>query len=520
MLLNGVSVENGDEKNLLNLVKALPTGFMERTAHRTDDTIYVQSDAYQLTDQAEDALIEWGKTKSPEKLEEAKNLFERALQSATNSDHTLTQAITSARYANFIRFGVGDMNHVMRLLTNTVSLADQIKAKDLASQYASELHATLHEGIKYMNANGFPPEQIEPWQNTLGDVRRRASKLFRNQYGEENDLQAHRVEQGEVGFSSKDRIGTDLLVQCVSPIFHNPETKQTAFSHIDHGTDIDSLEVVLKRLGYTENGTPLQVRLVGGNPDSSNKSDIAQSGFFQAVANNNISSLLEFLKDKNIDVISSDILDIDQPTAIVVDPQTFEVFERIPAQPNHDFCIANGRAMLTQTEKPLHVAFDLDISTARAPILVESQLAQTLNIFADQSTMDVYEAFSDPGAPVGGLVADRVENVWVLSQTHRAVVNSLLGEHLAPRIQELQSIGVEFDNDTVQTIINAIATAPIYVGENSNIANSPLIEFIKTGLIAKDNASGHYMIDLESLQNGSYLTNRASVSPDAPQFNA
>ena len=55
------------------------------------------------------------------------------------------------------------------------------------------------------------------------------------------DYEAVRVEQHKVGFSDKEKIGTDNIQQCVAVILHDPLTKKTALAHVDRFTDASSL---------------------------------------------------------------------------------------------------------------------------------------------------------------------------------------------------------------------------------------------------------------------------------------
>ncbi len=55
------------------------------------------------------------------------------------------------------------------------------------------------------------------------------------------DYEAVRVEQHKVGFSDKEKIGTDNIQQCIAVILHDPLTKKTALAHVDRFTDASSL---------------------------------------------------------------------------------------------------------------------------------------------------------------------------------------------------------------------------------------------------------------------------------------
>jgi hypothetical protein len=86
-------------------------------------------------------------------------------------------------------------------------------------------------------------------------------KCFRLMQGK-IDKDAYRVEQREVGFSDKEKIGTDNLQQCIAIIVHDPKTKKTALAHFDRGTDPQSIsEDVIDKF---PRGNKLDLYLVGG----------------------------------------------------------------------------------------------------------------------------------------------------------------------------------------------------------------------------------------------------------------
>lgn len=510
MLIDGKIIGTNDLKIILSKVRQLPGAFVERTSRRTDDGRYLQSEAYHLANEGDAIFTRWQTSKSPDHLTNAQDIYQRALKAAEVSGDGLIKAITLSRYAEVAPYFTGNLDSCIRHLLDAALLAEQQGAKDFASQYASQLHGVVYSKVKYGIENGISSDQLNPWIKALGDIRQRAAKLFRNQHGEAVDEEAYRIEQGEAGFSDKKKIGTDFLIQCVSPIIRNPKTGLTAFAHIDHGTDITSLDFVLERLGYRHDGEPLQVRLVGGNTEANND-DKLQAEFFRSVAGHNIFSLLSYLKDKNVNIISSDIMEKDQPSAIVVDPRTFDLTESVPGKMNPDFFLAQGRAMLSEPGKPLHYAFDLSRSEDRAPVLVTQQLAETLNALAEMPIHSIYEMFTQQGEKVGGLAAERVESVVRLIDDYRKVVNDIL-LHVGVRINELKPLGVSFDNDSVQSIIDSMIVRPIYTGENAEIGNAGLINFVRGDFITLSKDGQTCSVDLGNLESGDFSL-KTTVSP-------
>lgn len=516
MLINGEAITTNDIQGILSQVRQLPGGFTERTARRTDDSVYRQSEAYHLANKGSDILAEWQAKKAPALLNSAAHHYREALKAAESSGDKLIQSITAGRYAEAAPTIEGNINAAIRYLTDAVVLAEEYGAKDFASQYASRLHEIIFMKVKYGIEHDVAPGQLNPWIKVLRDARWRAATMFRNQYGEAVDVDAFRVEQGEVGFSKGHKIGTDFLVQCVCPIIRNPKTGLTAFAHIDHGTDIASLDHVLERLGYQHTGDPLQIRLVGGNAEAHQEGQL-QAEFLRSVAGHNIFSLMAYLREKNIDIISSDIMEKDQPSAVVVDPQTFDLMEAIPGRVNPDFFLAQGRAMLSAPGKPLHHVFDLSRSANRTPVLVTEQLAESLNALADLPIHSVYAMFTQEGEQAGGLVAERVQSVESLVDDYRKSVNHIL-QHVGIRIRELQAHGVSFDTQVVQSMIDAVASRSVYVGENADKANAGLIDFVRKEFIAITDNGEAYHIDWEGLMKRDIVSLRISDSFSHPKI--
>ncbi len=514
MLVNGKSADAMSLDALLEEVMNLPSGFESRTARRTDDSVYLSSNAYKLSNEADTLVVEWERTKSPKTLQQAYELHESAIESANQTNNPLIKAITLSRCCDIAAFVSKDIGIAIRYMLDASLLAEEAGAMDFASQYAGKVHDYVYKKVKFGFENSIPAEQLQPWVNILRDMRRRAGKLFKNQYGEPVDADAYRIEQGEVGFSYKERIGTDFLVQCVSPILKNPTNGKIAFSHIDHGTDINSLNAVLGILGYSDHGAPIMVRLVGGNPDSEKGSDL-QKKFFSSVARNNIYALFTFFKDKNVNIVSSDILNEGQPTSVVVDPEKFDLYERIPGKYNPDYYLANARAMFSAPGKSLHVAFDLERSKLRNPIFVDSQLAETAGFWADQSIIEIYDALIGNSKEAGGLVADRVESADQLGGCHRNTVNSLLKE-FSLNVQAAQMSGARFSTDDIQKVIDIVTTRPVYLGENAGVANSALKGFMRHHAIKQNKLTKSYAIDFEGIGRNDFYynsTNHKNVFP-------
>lgn len=141
---------------------------------------------------------------------------------------------------------------------------------------------------------------------------------------------AHRVAQGEIGFSMGEMIGTDNIIQCVVVVVHDPITKRTAMAHVDLYTDPTSLSE------YITNKMPQNIMLdtyiIGGK-----LSDDLVTNF---ISTTNVKKILdELVKMKNIYINSSDIYNKNIPQAIVFDPQTAEFINAVPGKFKYNSCI-------------------------------------------------------------------------------------------------------------------------------------------------------------------------------------
>lgn len=497
MFVNGVSYVSRGLDEVLSAIKALDSGFTARTRRRTDDTHYLQSEAYSLTGKGQDLLSRWQIEKDSNVLGIAKDFYDRSIIAAEKSQDNLIRAITYARYAEVAPLFSRDTGLSIRLLSDAVQLCRQCDAKDFASQFATQLHETTYEIIRNSLNHGVQSSVVDPWLAVLKKMRRQASKLFRNQHGEVIDADAHRIEQGEVGYSIDQRIGTDFLAQCISPIIQNPMTKMTALAHIDQAVDIESLDDVLRILGYDYLGAPLLVRLVGGN-DSDASGNAGSKKFMASVANENVLRLLEYLKKRNVNIVSSDIMQGGQPTSVVVDPVQFSLQEAIPGKENPDFYLAQGRAILGVGERPLYEAFNLACSADRSPIKIDRRLVMALYSLSNVPIDSLYQMFITNNGMATAIIAECVESAGCLV-TEFGKVSGEKMRSLSERLHELQMQGFSFDSESLERISGIVSESPIFVGSQSARMNLPLYSYLRYEFIREINDGNNLWVDAGGL---------------------
>jgi chemotaxis receptor (MCP) glutamine deamidase CheD len=153
------------------------------------------------------------------------------------------------------------------------------------------------------------------------------------------DYEAHRVEQREVGFSNREKIGTDNIQQCVAVIIYDPESKETALAHVDRFTDPKSLsDEVIDKFPLPAAGKKLQVYLVGGRDRSPGSI---------AVSDGNIRKVMEVLKTyPHIDIKSADIGNKEIPSGVVFDPLTGKLEHAIPGKESETAALRQARLNL------------------------------------------------------------------------------------------------------------------------------------------------------------------------------
>lgn len=185
------------------------------------------------------------------------------------------------------------------------------------------------------------------------------------------DYSAYKVAQGEVGFSDYHSIGTDNIRECVVVILHDPKTHKTALAHIDEYTDINSLYTDV--ISQFPADRPLTAYLVGG----------IAGGSKLAISDKNITKVTQELqKHHNINVVAADIGDKGAPHAIVFNPLTKVIAQKVPAKRDDTIYLRQVRRQLGFNQNPYHLvcAFDLTESkNINVPPLNVAQQQKVIN---------------------------------------------------------------------------------------------------------------------------------------------
>lgn len=278
------------------------------------------------------------------------------------------------------------------------------------------------------------------------------------------DAGAYRIEEGQMGYSSSERIGTDNISQNLTIIARDPVTHKTGLVHLDNHVDVKTLDRFFNGFGQNR----LEVRLLGAS-------------LAAGETRNNLRRVMQYLTTKDINLLSADILGGAQaPAAVVVDPETFTISERVPTMAHPNAPLANAAHLLARPDKPLAVAFDFTASPALAPVLLSGDALQALRrdiLDGSEAQMERYYAkrnFTDRPLVVERMLALREAYVkeWAdLSATLEHVIHTQ-----------------QADNSNAERARQALRSSPIYVGEGAHEANSALREWLKNELLVDGKA--------------------------------
>ncbi len=182
---------------------------------------------------------------------------------------------------------------------------------------------------------------------------------------------SHRVEQGGIGFSAEEPIGTEHVGNCVAVIARDPVTGKTGLAHYDAVSTPESLERLFDRLPDRR----LDVVLIGAMYDE----NTVGNDYLRDTSRSNLNDVLSFLANKNVNIVGARIHDPNQPTNFVVSPKDFSFAPVSPDIPNPDKGLAFARNFLAAPKQPLAVEFDLTQSKDRFPYLLDREQVENLN---------------------------------------------------------------------------------------------------------------------------------------------
>lgn len=366
--IGGQPPVSGSAFDMIAQLKQLPSGFNQRNRELSYRGYYVDptspagnlelmaNAASQQSNYYNDIFF----LKTATLYEKASDLYE---QSSKTSEYVNTLSLAAQYYLDHAYHGRGEES--LFYTEKAAQLLTKSSAVSVSSQHWYNAYRDtnlLYSAVCRMcyAYHKMDPQKAESFVSLLQTLEDRALVYSRfRQGGLASD--AHRIEEGEVGFSSRERIGTDNVSQCLAIIAQSPITKKTGVTHLDNQVDIQSLDHFFEQIGTDR----LQIRLVGAR-------------FIGDVRSlRNIKAVMDFMHHVHGDVISADIYDGDDgPSTLVVDPQTFTLEEKIPAYPNRHEMASNAVLNFTKDGKPLITQFDFTQSANRAPIHLGSSMLQ------------------------------------------------------------------------------------------------------------------------------------------------
>lgn len=329
---------------------------------------------------------------------------------------------------------------------------------DLAYNLIDDLYAA--HGVCWRHANQIA--NVSAAENEAAAMRslRHEHQSLWNQFMGGADPGAHRIEEGEMGFSDHERIGTDNVWPCVTIIARNPETKKTGLVHLDNEANLKTLDSFFSKFGNNR----LDVRIIGANSRRSPHSKA------------NIEKVMKYLVAKNINIVSADILGGSAgPAALVVDPQTFEVNEHVPAKASVNADIGNSVLLFTKRDKPLVMQFDYTESKKRAPIFLSGSVLKHIR----EEFLPRNEAELDAEYRKLGFTARPrlIEHILGLTHAYKTEWNAM-NEALDTVIEQNQLAPAD-----AARARGALLKQRFFVGENAREANQPIYDWIQNDLI-------------------------------------
>ena len=264
----------------------------------------------------------WKETKNKKFLKAANQKFLDNLNSEFNDDIYEV----NLRYVALTYFKLKDYKNAVKYLLEYGGLAAESN-KDEAENYA--LRYLTDACLKLILDPKLDQGKKEKYRRVLDEVGEKG--MFFLGYGQEGIFEnALRVEQKEIGYIApgigSGLIGTDNIHDCIVIILQN-HVKETCIAHIDKNTRIKSLGNAFIKLA--PNGEELKCRIIGGRYYDKYCNNEKYSGRYWS-SRRNIKKVLKFLKNKNIDIVSSCIANKGQPSSVIVDVRTFEIVRGSP----------------------------------------------------------------------------------------------------------------------------------------------------------------------------------------------
>ena len=455
----------GDVDAIIRQLDALPSGFSERRRENRLFTYLIDgtSPAGTLEIQANTAANKSFYGDDGERLQAARFYHQAAIMYGQHdklgeSVNTLSLAAQNYLNCTYMLDERGNLNP-----EQAIPLLQQAIAASAASEHWYEayrdndfLYTALCRTCAFYAETD--PDKTAGYASLLASVRQQARHFsFERQGGV--DPEAHRIEQGEAGFSNQERIGTDNLSPCIAIIAQDPITLKTGLVHLDNITDISCLDDFFSRMGENR----LAIRLVGARFQE------------ETSARQNIMAVMQYLAHVNADLVSADTYGGNGgPSAFVVNPSGFAMEEKVPTFPGGNEALSNAVLLFVPEGKPVITQFDYTVSKDRAPIHLSRKAVQLLRLrYVDQPEWQIEHRLEELQYAGRALA---VQSILGLVDAYRGEWNGLSAS--LEKVIASQPVNA----DDAEKARKALLDQTFYVGENAAVHNAAIYNWIEMDL--------------------------------------
>lgn len=259
---------------------------------------------------------------------------------------------------------------------------------------------------------------------------------------------AHRVEQGGIGFSADEPIGTEHVGNCIGVIARDTVTGKTGLAHYDAVSTPESLQRLFDRLPDRK----LDVVLVGAMYDE----NTTGKDYLRDTSASNLREVLGFLSGKNVNILGLRIHDPKQPTNFTVNPKDFSFHPISPDIPNPDKDLAFARKFLADPKQPLAIEFDLTHSKERFPYLLDREQVHNLNNHVRGKSHEDVAAWHNSLGAHGGF--------------EKIQADLSLGTYLPAYERAVESVMQRLGRND-DAMESSVRSQPMHIGQNAASAN-------------------------------------------------
>ncbi|WP_339048785.1 hypothetical protein [Candidatus Mesenet endosymbiont of Phosphuga atrata] len=331
------------------------------------------------------------------------------------------------------------------------------------------------------------------------DIRDLSFNKFQGKY----DKEAHIVAQGEVGFSSNQKMGTFGLFSCIALIIRDISSKKTALIHVDTGVTEDHLFNVLK---YMPAGSKKVILMGAKEGDRRSQQNLEMV----------IKALLKYEHDINIDQ-SNILCRHGHITSCVVDPITFKIRYLVPKlEMDKEFKRCSQPRMLqifknvvftkngseysmsfnNRFKDRLEYAFDLDVKESYLPIEICKETANSVfNIIKYMNINNNYPFYSVNESCVQNHVSyfakyaiDNVKNgsygessemeLPRVMELYCNALNNLMGA-IDKYVSSFSNVVGFLKKKFIRDVAETLKTKKIFIGPNSQELNLEFLRVMK-----------------------------------------